>query len=1246
MLDLLLQPSQTFKIEQVPDISATFTAQECAVVIKRARLLLAGEDSLLYVAAPCRVVSDLHGQFADLMHIMGWCGAPDGNVPWVFLGDYVDRTDYGCEVMLLLYSLKIKWPDRIFLLRGNHEIEGINGYYGFKGELTSKWGLHHGTTLYNSFNDSFAYMPLAAIAIPPGYEGEVSDSDDSRQPSDSPRKQLQPQKYIPDRYLMMHGGIGRLEWLSEIAAVKRPLRGADDEEYGSVLVEVVWSDPAPNDNDTGFRNSSRDNYAGGIICYGADRVEEFCKRNHITAILRGHEVIQQGMEVAFGGRLLTFFSAPNYAGRGTNDGVILNLALVKDQYSGHTNIEVQPMYFEAMQCQMSAAFDDAASEMTDMEPQDVGDDDSPLPSDEELLRMRELLAGQQQEQQETSVYERLSADQVAITEVLRKVMREGALKKQAQQQQQAGTEGQAAASCFEQHDQRAGMPSGTGSAEMFWWSTAARAAEAANSPFPADGSASAGSGSPAAADAQEGDGDDEIVFGPAAARGPGHVGPGGGGRSPNGVAAKGAAADDDTQRASGTFPALTAEALCTLNITAPTGARLHELRNRWWLQNHAGAAEPQPAPASMGVNRVLMPPPGFEHVKIVKAAPPPPPGFELLPRPPPGFVPEVARQPADASTVAAANAHGDGGMNAADAVAATQQSTAGAPVGSGGLVSEVEAANTSAEADGFRAALAVAASQLIAEQSASELVALVRKSSTAGDVGASMLPPEAGLFHKPCLCVALQSACFDDEDPWDMPDMSKGPYVQRPYNDAVAVVPPAPTAAAAADSGGEKSGMRRGTSGFGSPVNSGGFGSPVTSPTTSRSGGNASAVSARLDAAAGGSVDAPALPGNAACSPPPASTSPGAGLLTSPLPAAASPPAAAVMSPPQTAFAAARPSMLAPLLMQTVGAASNAEVDGDQAMQDMNAWQPQNGVEDDTVMRDAGGSGSMDMELSAETEQAGGGAELEARNEFTPAAATYLVEKNFVSDGARGARQQPASPQRIEVPATLTPAQGEAALSFPPTSVQPVTGIPFQLVPVMVAPVAPRTGAAMMTGAQAHPMPIVTGSWSPSGVVNACGAAAAAASSGGSGGLQLIPVPGTAAAASPAAAISQAVPCAPPMLCQGLVSHSARTVSDPLPSATTRIRPVSMGSGGVAAAAAVATSPLGAGSRTGAGSPVGGPAPGVSASTGSPNRLARRTSEGSASTQAVIQHAPDPRRPTPPRMCRDLGVMVEDEASQ
>ncbi len=69
--------------------------------------------------------------------------------------------------------------------------------------------------------------------------------EDWREHTDSVRTQLQrlqPQHrgHVPDRYLMMHGGIGRLEWLSEIAAVKRPLHSCKHHaKYADVLSELV-----------------------------------------------------------------------------------------------------------------------------------------------------------------------------------------------------------------------------------------------------------------------------------------------------------------------------------------------------------------------------------------------------------------------------------------------------------------------------------------------------------------------------------------------------------------------------------------------------------------------------------------------------------------------------------------------------------------------------------------------------------------------------------------------------------------------------------------------------------------------------------------------------------------------------------------------------------------------------------------------------------------------------------------------
>jgi hypothetical protein len=92
---------------------------------------------------------DLHGDIRSLVAWVDWLNRngylrdfhlarPD--VYLVFLGDYTDRGMYGVEVLYTLLRLKVENPDRVFLVRGNHEDVGLASRYGFIGEGRGKYG--------------------------------------------------------------------------------------------------------------------------------------------------------------------------------------------------------------------------------------------------------------------------------------------------------------------------------------------------------------------------------------------------------------------------------------------------------------------------------------------------------------------------------------------------------------------------------------------------------------------------------------------------------------------------------------------------------------------------------------------------------------------------------------------------------------------------------------------------------------------------------------------------------------------------------------------------------------------------------------------------------------------------------------------------------------------------------------------------------------------------------------------------
>ena len=82
---------------------------------------IGAEPNCLRITGKVTIFGDVHGQYYDLYKIFNKHADFQPNSKILFLGDYVDRGEYGMEIVLFLCALKIRYPNNIFLLRGNHE---------------------------------------------------------------------------------------------------------------------------------------------------------------------------------------------------------------------------------------------------------------------------------------------------------------------------------------------------------------------------------------------------------------------------------------------------------------------------------------------------------------------------------------------------------------------------------------------------------------------------------------------------------------------------------------------------------------------------------------------------------------------------------------------------------------------------------------------------------------------------------------------------------------------------------------------------------------------------------------------------------------------------------------------------------------------------------------------------------------------------------------------------------------------
>ncbi|MHA2406440.1 MAG: metallophosphoesterase, partial [Candidatus Hermodarchaeia archaeon] len=139
------------KIEQ-------YTKEDVLHLLDRVNLLFNKEPRLLQLPKkPLIFVGDTHGDWKATQRLLFryWETA----TVFVFLGDYVDRGPHQIENINLLFELKTKIPNRLMILRGNHETPKVNRSYGFYDTVQETLG-----HVIDQYWQTFAKMPLAAIS--------------------------------------------------------------------------------------------------------------------------------------------------------------------------------------------------------------------------------------------------------------------------------------------------------------------------------------------------------------------------------------------------------------------------------------------------------------------------------------------------------------------------------------------------------------------------------------------------------------------------------------------------------------------------------------------------------------------------------------------------------------------------------------------------------------------------------------------------------------------------------------------------------------------------------------------------------------------------------------------------------------------------------------------------------------------------------------------------------------------------
>jgi len=240
------------------------------------------------------IVGDTHGCFIDTVKLIQFFKEEiekgkrhNYKVKVIFIGDFVDRGHRDIHNLLYIMAFNLKYRKNVLLLRGNHEEISICAHYGF-GQRVMKY---FSQMTFASFTYMFKDLPLISH-----YHCENGN------------------------IMCLHGGVPIiLEDENDYSNYKIPQLNIHKfnnrkiylEKMDDVSQQILWNDPILK-YDSNFHEKFFPNKRGVGFTFGKEIYKEFCEKNHVDLLFRGHQVFSEGYHKHFEGKYVTLFSASDY----------------------------------------------------------------------------------------------------------------------------------------------------------------------------------------------------------------------------------------------------------------------------------------------------------------------------------------------------------------------------------------------------------------------------------------------------------------------------------------------------------------------------------------------------------------------------------------------------------------------------------------------------------------------------------------------------------------------------------------------------------------------------------------------------------------------------------------------------------------------------------------------------------------------------------------------------------------------